>query len=46
MEENSKLKKDKELEIIDLRRAKTEADHEIAKISRENDNIKKDAKEL
>lgn len=44
-DENSKIKKDRELEIVDLRRAKTEGDHELAKISRENDILKKEAKE-
>lgn len=45
-EENSKLKKDKELELIDLRRSKTETDYELTKISRENDILKKESKDL
>ena len=45
-EENARTKKDRELELIDLRRAKTEGDHELAKTSREFDALKKDNKEL
>jgi len=45
-EENARTKKDRELELIDLRRAKTEGDHELAKTSREYDSMKKDNKEL
>ncbi|EAR88878.2 EEIG1/EHBP1 protein amine-terminal domain protein (macronuclear) [Tetrahymena thermophila SB210] len=45
-EENSKIKKDRELEVIELRRSKTESDFELGKLSRENDQLKKDLKEM
>lgn len=34
------------MEVIDLRRTKTESDHELGKLSRENDQLKKDIKEI
>ncbi|KAL4456620.1 hypothetical protein ABPG74_000727 [Tetrahymena malaccensis] len=44
-DENTKIKKDRELEVIELRRTKTESDYELGKLSRENDQLKKDLKE-
>ncbi|KAL4505481.1 hypothetical protein ABPG72_002543 [Tetrahymena utriculariae] len=45
-DENTKIKKDRELEVIDLRRSKTESDYELGKLSRENDQLKKDLKDM